>query len=188
MKIRRSVLEKIVNEELGRYLGRLIEADEDKKDDKPAPGVSDANFDGKSKEKKDQKTATKPQDDVDNTAGGSKGKKTPSAPMPPPSKGAPQKPGKELPVADEPEVDAELEKDVATDDEAEDAADVTGGKIASVITGKTVQSITMEPKSKIMPGAQEIVVTFNQITDPLRILIGKTGQVKFYFKGLHNEL
>lgn len=70
----------------------------------------------------------------------------------------------------------------------EDEADVTGGKISSTVVGKTVQSISLEPKSKILPGAKELVVTFDQITDPLRVLIAKTGEVKFYFRGLHNEL
>lgn len=95
---------------------------------------------------------------------------------------------KELPVPEDPATDKTLEKDVAAPDEVEDAEDVTGGKIADEITGKSVQSITMDPKSKTLPGAQEIVITFRDIPDPLKILVTKTGAVKFFFKGIHNTL
>lgn len=103
-----------------------------------------------------------------------------------------KKPVKQEPV-EEP-VDKDIEQDVNdTEDpedpeDTEDPEDVTGGNIAKELEGKSIQSLTMEPKSKLMPGAQEIVLTFSQIPDPLRILIGKSGQVKFYFKGLHNKL
>ena len=66
---------------------------------------------------------------------------------------------------------------------------MTGGEIASQVTGKTIQSITMEPKSKILPGAQELTLTFKEIPDPLKVLITKTGMVKFFMKnGIHNKL
>lgn len=175
MKIKRSVLEKIVLEELAKHIQSLREADEEKKDDKPKADVADAE-----KDKKSDKKAAEPSDDPDNTAGGQKGKKGPPAP----AKDA-------LPVASEPAADDSLEKDVATDDKKDDVEnpdEVTGGEIAGELTGKTIQSITMEPKSKVMPGAQEIVLTFSQIPEPLRILVTKTGQVKFFYKGLHNEL
>ena len=95
---------------------------------------------------------------------------------------------KELSIGNEPEVDTKLEKDVANSDE-ENADEITGGKIADEVAGKTIQSLSMEPKSKILPGAQEIVITFNQIPDPLRILITKQGIVKFVMKGIvHNTL
>lgn len=90
---------------------------------------------------------------------------------------------KELPVEEEPE-DDELEKDIVDSDDEKEA----GGKIADEVTGKSIQSITHEPKSKLMPGSQEIVLTFREISDPLRIIVTKSGIVKFFFKGLNNSL
>lgn len=163
MKIKRSVLEKMVREELRTHIREMMEGPKD--DDKGA-SVVDA---------EDEKAA-----------GEKKAEKDGKGPKPQPG---PEKKAKELPVADEPEADPELEKDVAGEEDAEeDAEEVTGGKIADEISGKTIQSVTMEPKSKTLPGAQEIVLTFREIPDPLKILITKTGQVKFFFKGLHNEL
>lgn len=158
MKIKRSTLERIIREELAAHIRSLTEAPA-----ADAPEVVDAEKeDPKAKKPADKKQANQP-----------------------------EKPGaqaKELPVADEPEADQELEKDVATDDETEDAEEVTGGKIADEISGKTIQSVTMEPKSKTLPGAQEIVLTFKEIPDPLKILVTKTGVVKFFMRGLHNTL
>lgn len=173
MKIKKSVLEKIVREELARHLRSLQEAGKES-----APGVEDANKQGKDKaddkKKKDKAdgkspkvasdASTDPGADVTNVA----------------------KDVKKLPPPEDPQVDNELEKDVAG---AEDSADVTGGKISKDVTGKTIQSLTMEPKSKTLPGAQEIVLTFKEVPDPLKILITSTGQVKFYYKSaLHNTL
>ena len=175
MKIKRSVLEKIIREELANHLKSLIEATPEK-----SPEVKTAHDDKKEKEttggKGDKKKVT-PQKAP--TVAGKDKSKEPSADAEEPD---------ELPTPEEP-ADKEIEKDVASGEEdAEDAEDVTGGKIADEVTGQTVQSLTMDPKSKIMPGAQEIVITFREKPDPLRILIGKTGIVKFYYRGLHNEL
>jgi len=164
MKIKRSVLEKMVREELRNHIHEMMEGP---KDDNNGADVVDAEKEKKAGEDKAEKKA-------DAAAG--------KAPEP---KAPGEKKAKELPVADEPEADPELEKDVAGE---EDAEDVTGGKIADEISGKTIQSVTMEPKSKTLPGAQEIVLTFKEIPDPLKILITKTGQVKFFFRGIHNEL
>jgi type IV secretory pathway VirB10-like protein len=173
MKIKRSVLERMIKEALAAHVARLTEAPK-----KPSePGIEDAD-----KEKKKPDQAKEKDVKKDAPPDKPKSKEDPTAP-------ADQSVAPELPTEDEP-ADKELDKDVAKKDagEVEDAEDVTGGEIADEIAGKTVQSITMEPKSKIMPGAQEIVITFDQIPDPLRILINKSGVVKFYYKGLHNEL
>lgn len=156
MKIKRSVLEKIIREELRVHVESLMEA----------PDVVDAEGGNKDKTKK----------------------KEPKKDIKPAEKSAVKQTAKELPVEDEPEADAELEKDVADPEAEEDAEDVTGGKISDQINGKRIQSVTMEPKSKTLPGAQEIVITFNEIPEPLKILVTKTGQVKFHFKGLHNKI
>lgn len=170
MKIKRSVLERIIREELANHIHEMMEAPKDKEDTE----VVDASAEKKDKEKpggKGEENPTKPQ--------GSTGVKQPGSKDVAP----------EVSVGGEPEADDELETDVATpDDEEEDPAEITGGKIADEIAGKTIQSISMEPKSKLLPGAMEIALTFREIPDPLKILITKTGQVKFHFKGLHNEL
>ena len=163
MKIKRSVLEQIIKEELRNHIKGLMEAPDNKTD------VVDAEKSGKQK-KKD----LKPKDDKQNT-------------QPPKTDKKPEEKPNDLPVQDETEADKDLEKDVV-DQDAEDAEDVTGGKISDKITGKRIQSVTMEPKSRTLPGAQEVVITFNEIPEPLKILITKTGQVKFHFKGLHNKL
>lgn len=93
-----------------------------------------------------------------------------------------EKEPKVQPQHDDP-ADPDLKKDVE-----EPGSEVTGGEIAQELTGKTIQSLTMNPKSKMMPGAQEIVLTFNEVTDPLKIFVTKTGAVKFFYKGLRNSL
>lgn len=170
MKIKRSVLERIIREELAAHAKALIEAQ-----------VEDAQSDNAEKEKGPPKDDKKAKDEP---------KKEPKKSAAPPADDAGAEPPdpSALPAPEEP-ADDELEKQAADATDGEEEADeVTGGKIADQLTGKTVQSISMEPKSKLLPGAQEIVVTFDQIPDPLRILVNKSGQVKFYFKGLHNEL
>jgi hypothetical protein len=171
MRIKKSVLESMIKEEIVKYAAKLCEAD--KKNDVSVVDASsdnehDVNDDGekvndksKSKDKKSAKPTPKPSE-----------------------KEQPKK--KDLPAEDEP-ADDDLEKDVAGSEE--DIDDVTGGKISKEIVGKTIQSVTAEPKSKILPGAQEINLTFNESPDPLKILITSSGQVKFYYRNaLHNEL
>lgn len=162
MKIRKSELVRIVREELARHVATLLEADGVKLVD--AEGDDDA---GKGDKKHASAKGQGPKRDDKPIP--QKGKQPPPA-----GKKDPDGEPKELP-ADEP-------------DDVEDEEDVTGGKIADEVTGKTIQSITMEPKSKLMPGAIEIVLTFQQIPDPLRIFVTKTGDVKFMLKGLHNTL
>lgn len=164
MKIKRSVLERIIREELASHIRSLTEANDEETD------VVDAEKQSKTDKKK---VGNEKQDKADKNA---QKKKEPEA--------------DKLPVGDEPEADADLEKDVAEPDaEEEDAEEVTGGKIADAVTGKTIQSITLEPKSKTLPGATELVITFKEIPDTLKVLLTKTGQVKFHFaSALHNVL
>jgi hypothetical protein len=83
------------------------------------------------------------------------------------------------------DVPAPEDKEIESDAYGEESK--PGDKLSNELVGKTVQSMTMEPSSKLLPGAQEIVLTFNEITDPLRILVGKTGKVSFFFRNsLHN--
>lgn len=68
-----------------------------------------------------------------------------------------------------------------------DGGEDASGAVNDELSGKTVQAITVEPKSKVLPGAKEVVLTFNESTDALRILVTSTGQVKFFWRGqLHD--
>ncbi len=168
MKIKKSKLESIVREELARHVRTLMEG---------GPAVEDADKDKKSKEKEEPEAGEQgpvdPQQDPDNTSN-----------KPKVVGGQKQPPTQELPD-DEPADDKLDEPE--EEEEPEDGED-PAGDISDELAGKSIQSITMEPKSKLMPGAMEIVLTFNEITDPLRILVNKSGVVKFYWRGLHNEL
>lgn len=176
MKMKRSQLEQIVKEELLKHLSeQLTEASPHK------PDVEDGNDDKKSKEKaggKGEKAKTEPQVDIDNDT------------TKPKSAGETPGDAPEQELAPEP-ADDELEDDAVDPDaeeEEEDPEDAAQSDISDDISGKTVQSITMEPKSKMMPGAIEVNIAFKEVPDALKILVTKTGSVKFYWKGLHNEL
>ena len=172
MKVKRSVMLKLVKEELAKHIQSLLEADPKKPKDSE---VVDAEKEKGEKEKNDKKDPKEQKPDDK-----------------PPKKDAPKPetkktPPKELPAEEEP-ADKAIEKDVAEPDGEEDASEITGGKIADEIVGKTIQSITMTPKSTTAPGFQEISLTFREIPDPLKILVGKTGMTKFVFRGVHNTL
>lgn len=87
---------------------------------------------------------------------------------------------------------------LAADDEeenADDAVDADGdggeepsGAVNDEIEGKTVQAVTIEPESQVLPGAKEVVVSFNETTDPLRILVTPTGETKFFWRGQIHDL
>jgi hypothetical protein len=175
MKFKMSRLRQIVKEEFARVL-------------REAPSVEDGDKDKKSKEKeggKGEKSKTKPQggETPPKQQGKSPEPGGPKTKIPAPDKTEPA----EMPLADDP-ADPGMEQDVATPDDQE--VDVAGdkSKIAAELAGKIIQSVTMEPKSKLMPGAIEIVITFNQTPDPFRILVPKSGVPKFFWKGLHNTL
>lgn len=83
--------------------------------------------------------------------------------------------------------DGEGEDDAEAIDAAGDAGEDPSGAVNDEVSGKTIQSITIEPKSKVLPGAKEVVVSFNESTDALRVLVTATGQVKFFWRGqLHD--
>lgn len=81
----------------------------------------------------------------------------------------------------------EEEDDEEAVDPNGDAGENPSGAVNDEVSGKTVQAITVEPKSKVLPGSKEVVMTFNESTDALRILVTSTGQVKFFWRGqLHD--
>lgn len=109
-----------------------------------------------------------------------------------PELGAGDAPGDKLPDpdADQAEIDGQPVGDgeQAAHDER-DALDLDGdagtepsGEINDAISGKTVQSVSVEDKSQLLPGATQITLTFNETTDSLAILVTKSGDVKFAYK------
>lgn len=70
-----------------------------------------------------------------------------------------------------------------------DASEHPSGAVNNEVSGKTVQAITIEPKSELLKGAaKEVVISFNESTDPLRIIVTPTGQVKFAWRGQLHDL
>jgi hypothetical protein len=194
IRIPRALLEKITREELARHIYEITDGfsamrEKEKKDGeekekaqkKKPPGAEtiDAEKDGKGK------------DMAPSAKSGPVGK--------PDGKGPKKGPGPDMAKDAEPP-EQPIEKEPADDDLSQQAADAPdepddkesekpGGDVSDGVTGKTIQSLTLEPKSKLMPGAQEIVLTFNEIPEPLKILISKAGTVKYFWRGgLHNQL
>jgi hypothetical protein len=152
MKIKKSVLLKLVKEETLKRLDKLVKED--------SAAVIDADSDNKDKDKK--KKQEKPKD---------------KSPKPK------EKSSKEPP---KPEKDQEL-PGVSPEQDAE--ADANGKGIGDQIAGMTILSFTMEPRSKVVPGAIELNLQFKESPQPLRVLISKSGQVRFLYKGsLQSEL
>lgn len=172
MKIPKKRLEQIIREELAAHLGGLLREKEGEH-----PDLEDAE-DGTEPDETNPASDKQP----DNTSGKPVGKGD-EVPGDPEEKPAP---------TDEP-ADNDLEKQAVGDKGAdEEDPDEEGNeeqeKLSDELVGKTIQSITANPKSKMMPGAMEIVVQFDQVPEPLKILVTKSGQVKYYYKGLHNEI
>lgn len=91
-------------------------------------------------------------------------------------------PDEELPTGEEP-ADDELDQDVSGDEDVGPGE----GTVAAELSGKTIESVTLDEESKILPGATEVVLTFREGEDALRLLVTKTGKFKIFYKGLHNS-
>jgi hypothetical protein len=167
VSIPRHVFQRIVTEEVVAMMraGALREADEDGDEEKQDPKLASADGEKREAGSPDQaKPKSLPKG----------GGKQPDAQKPPQKKSAAPE------VPDEPDP---ADDDIEPDGEAEDG----GGELNDELAGKTIQSISLEPKSKVVAGAAEVVLTFNETTDPLKILVTKTGAVKFFYRGaLHN--
>lgn len=90
----------------------------------------------------------------------------------------------ELQGGDE-DVDADLD---ALEAGEEPPSEEEQGTVAGELSGKTIESISVDEDSKIMPGATEVILTFHESPDAFRLLVTKTGQVKYFYRGLHNTL
>ena len=150
LKLKRKQLERIVYEELSRYISeQLTEAPAVPEMDDEVPAPEDA------PEEADLAQEEEPEGDE------------------------PTDEPKELPMGSEP-ADDELED--------EEGGDEDKGTLAGELKGKTVSKVTLNDKSLMMPGATELVIGFREVSDALRVLLTKTGKVKFFYKGLHNNL
>jgi hypothetical protein len=141
MKINRAVLERIIDEELVRFLERQITE---------APQLGTV-F-----------------DDV--------------PPEGPDLPGGPPMEADGETVGDVDPMDAELDAEFAGEDPE------VPGSVAGDIQGKTVSSIEHHDESESIPGAQEVVVSFDDTEDKLRIIVTPSGNVKYFWKGLHNDI
>jgi hypothetical protein len=168
LKLKREHLERIVVEELTRYIaeqlneappGRGTVLDDEPQEEVPAP-----------------EAAPEEQMPVDSPAPEADGE------VPLPDAAGGEEGDGELPTGDEP-ADDDLEADVAGDEES----GAEPGTVAYELEDKTIESVSMEEDSKIMPGATEIVLSFRETPDALRLLVTKTGKIKIFYKGLHND-
>lgn len=167
MKVSRKLFERVFREELIRHIGLLREDEEDVEE--PAPDEDPQAT--RPKEKGTGKVPTKRTKEPDRASPKSaKGEPPKLSPPPAPEPGTP--PVSE-PEAEPDPVDPEAEEG----DEEPDAT--PGGDVNRLVAGKTVQSISIEPKSKLLPGAKEVTLTWNETPDPLKILVTATGQIKF---------
>ena len=90
------------------------------------------------------------------------------------------------PAVDGSQPDPESEEDALDTDG--DSGDEPSGAVNDEVSGKTVQAISIEPKSRVLPGAKEVIISFNESTDTLRILVTGTGLVNFFWRGQIHDL
>lgn len=183
MRITRKRLTEIIHEELGSLLELSDGSDEPKKAKKKGgtkPDLAASDED-----------PTRPASDVPD--GGTV--KSPDASPVPPGKSSERGPDVQKLDGDETDPSASPEDQADAEHDEEDAIDAGGdaaeepsGAINDEVSGKTVQAVTIEPKSKVLPGAKEVVLAFNESTDALRILVTPTGAVKFFWRGQLHDL
>jgi hypothetical protein len=92
----------------------------------------------------------------------------------------------ELPGDDEMAADdagAEEDEADALDSDGDADQDGASGEINDQISGRTVQSISLEPESDLVPGSREIVLTFSDSPDVLRMMVDDVGNIVFSWNG-----
>jgi hypothetical protein len=160
MKIKRSALIEMIEEEVR---SALTEAGKGKKGKKPQTAAAD-----------DEHTDASPDGGGVEVVGNA-----------PPIDGGlkDQESGEDQDLDSEPETEDPTDGQGPDDEEAIDATGEGGekpsGAVNSELSGKTVQAITVEPKGKNIPGSKEVVVTFNETSDQLRIILSASGEIKF---------
>jgi hypothetical protein len=170
LKISRELLEQLVIEELAKHIYRLDEAPPgrstvlDDEDPEQLPGEEEVPNPGNAPE--EQLPTDSPIDGIE--GGGEE------------EGGEDVEDGGDEDPADM-DLDALLKGDEPPDEEEE-------GTVAGEIKDKTIEQITVDEDSKIMPGATEIIFVFRENPDAFRILVTKTGKVKYFYRGLHNSV
>ena len=173
MKITRTRLTEIVAEEVMRALSE-------------APDDEEGGDDSGKKSKKKPTTAsadsepTLPQNGV---PAGPRVKPADASPGDP----APEDGGKSAGAADASDDDTPDPNASAMDADG-NAGEESSGAVNNEISGKNIQSISVEPKSKILPGSKEVVLTFSETTDALRIMITATGRIVFFWRGQTHDV
>lgn len=177
MKITREQLADLITTEVRRRLRELVEADDGSTDD------------GEPKKKKGKGKPESPET-ADASSNPTKKGKPPAGAGPQADVGSPDVSTPEVDQdsdTDGPAVDGDEPDPEAIDADGENGEEPSGA-VNDEVSGKTVQAVTIEPKSKVLPGAKEIVIAFNESTDALRILVTPTGSVKFFWRGQLHDL
>lgn len=165
MFIDRKQLAEIIAQEVRARLGRLIEEAREDSDDDPSAN------------RKPKKPSTADANDSPSPRG--------NGPVGP-SVDATGEDDEGEGTNDRDDSDDDMDDDPGIDADG-DAGEEPSGAVNNDLAGKIVQAVTIEPQSKVLPGAKEVVVSFNDTTDSLRILVTATGQVKFFWRGqLHD--
>lgn len=168
MNIKRSVLEKIIREEFLQFAktmldeANVVDAGDKKKDIKPA----DAMIPGGGSDAHEKAKSGKPEPKDDPELDDEPDKKTKSA-----------------------EEDLEdAEDNPEEDDSEEEKTSPKTVKVSRDVPGKKIQSITAEPKSKVIPGAQEVIISFDEDPEALRIIVTPKGTIRYVYKGFHETI
>jgi hypothetical protein len=173
LKIKRDLLERIVQEELVKFIAEQLNE-----------GPGDASRGTVLDDDEEQLLLDEPEDDIPGPGKGSEESLPTDSPVDDEATAADDGDIPELPTDGE-EADVDLD---ALEAGEEPPSEEEEGTVAGELNGKTVDKISVDEDSKIMPGATEIVFTFRENPDALRILITKTGKVKYFYRGLHNSL
>lgn len=171
LKISKQLLEQIVLEEL------VLHIQEQLSEGPPGRGTV--------LDDEDPEALPGEEDEIPYPGGGSEESLPTDSPVPGPDDAGGE--GEEVPELPAGETDADTDLDAIEAGE-EPPSEEEEGTVAGEISGKTIENITVDEDSKIMPGATEIVFTFRENPDAFRLLITKTGQIKYFFRGLHNNL
>lgn len=176
MKMKKADLLRIVKEEIVHFSRTISEAagDDDEEDSKkPGPGKPELTTNSEPGPKKNPKDAKQQPGGPTKAPPGGKPTTAPSAPADP--------------AVDQSSTEVPDEEDPA-DQEMDPNSENPSSGINDELAGKTVQSISIEAKSKLLPGAKEVVISFNETTDPLKILITNSGLIKFYYRGQISDI
>lgn len=174
MKIKRERLAEIIVQEVKLRLRELAEADEADDEDDPEESGSRRRGGEKPQTTSADQDAP-PEGDATDSPGSAVGSPSVAKDGPEDAQSTDADPGG-------PSVDGNQPDPDAIDADGHGGAEPSGD-VNNDVSGKTVQAISIEPKSKILPGAKEVVVTFNETTDELRVLITSEGTVEFHWRG-----